>query len=75
MVLESIVHLPALRHRAIGTHADECVPVFLDLHWLRGGPAAKAKRRCVFCSYGSVPCPPVQAERSGPTAAPRCCAG
>src|SRR5262245_36089098 len=20
---------------------------------------------CVFCSYGSVPCPPMQAERSG----------
>ena len=20
---------------------------------------------CVFCSYGSVPCPPVQAERAG----------
>jgi hypothetical protein len=20
---------------------------------------------CVFCSYGSVPCPPIQAERAG----------
>jgi hypothetical protein len=20
---------------------------------------------CMFCSYGSVPCPPIQAERSG----------
>jgi hypothetical protein len=20
---------------------------------------------CVFCSYGSVPCPPIQAERDG----------
>jgi hypothetical protein len=27
---------------------------------------------CVFCSYGSVPCPPVQAERSGQGAA-SCC--
>ena len=26
---------------------------------------------CVFCSYGSVPCPPVQAERSGEADA--CC--
>jgi len=24
---------------------------------------------CVFCSYGSVPCPPKQAERSGDIAA------
>jgi hypothetical protein len=25
----------------------------------------KAGDCCVFCSYGSVPCPPIQAERSG----------
>jgi hypothetical protein len=25
----------------------------------------KAGDCCVFCSYGSVPCPPMQAERSG----------
>jgi hypothetical protein len=30
---------------------------------------------CVFCSYGSVPCPPVQAERSGERGAVSCCAG
>lgn len=29
---------------------------------------------CVFCSYGSVPCPPVQADRAGTrTASGRCC--
>lgn len=27
---------------------------------------------CVFCSYGSVPCPPIQAERAG-IAAATCC--
>jgi hypothetical protein len=30
---------------------------------------------CVFCSYGSVPCPPIQAERSGETGAASCCRG
>ena len=25
----------------------------------------KAGDCCVFCSYGSVPCPPIQIERSG----------
>ena len=30
---------------------------------------------CVFCSYGSVPCPPIQAERMGEVGAASCCAG
>ena len=25
----------------------------------------KADDCCVFCSYGSMPCPPIQAKRSG----------
>src|SRR5579863_9700435 len=31
--------------------------------------------RCVFCSYGSIPCPPVQAERGGKAGATSCCRG
>jgi hypothetical protein len=30
---------------------------------------------CVFCTYGSVPCPPIQAERLGKSGAASCCAG
>ncbi|MGE0294263.1 MAG: GDCCVxC domain-containing (seleno)protein [Hyphomonadaceae bacterium] len=33
----------------------------------------KAGDCCVFCSYGSVPCPPVRLERQGADA--RCCSG
>jgi hypothetical protein len=29
----------------------------------------------VFCSYGSVPCPPIQALRSGRSASTCCAAG
>jgi len=29
---------------------------------------------CVFCSYGSVPCPPIQAQRSGAAGTTSCCA-
>jgi hypothetical protein len=29
---------------------------------------------CVFCSYGSVLCPPIQAERTGVGDAGSCCA-
>jgi hypothetical protein len=28
---------------------------------------------CVFCSYGSVPCPPVQIARTGGDVADACC--
>jgi rubredoxin len=27
---------------------------------------------CVFCSYGSLPCPPIQAERSGEVGTASC---
>jgi len=30
---------------------------------------------CVFCSYGSVPCPPIQARLSSATGPASCCAG
>ncbi len=29
---------------------------------------------CVFCSYGSMPCPPIQAERTGEPDTAACCA-
>jgi hypothetical protein len=28
---------------------------------------------CVFCSYGSVPCPSIQAERNGEPGTASCC--
>src|ERR1700704_185492 len=36
---------------------------------------AKPGDCCVFCSFGSVPCPPVQAERSGEHGSAACCPG
>ncbi|MCI0468373.1 MAG: hypothetical protein L0Y57_15455 [Beijerinckiaceae bacterium] len=30
---------------------------------------------CVFCSYGSVPCPPVQAKHSADAGNGSCCGG
>jgi len=30
---------------------------------------------CVFCSYGTVPCPPIQAQRSGETGGTCYCSG
>lgn len=33
----------------------------------------KAGQCCVFCSYGSVPCPPMQMARAGGDAGATCC--
>jgi hypothetical protein len=33
----------------------------------------KAGDCCVFCSYGSVPCPPIQVDRAGGASATGCC--
>ena len=30
---------------------------------------------CVFCSFGSISCPPTQEKRSGETGPASCCAG
>jgi hypothetical protein len=30
---------------------------------------------CVFCSWGSIPCPPIQTQRSGEARVPPGCAG
>jgi hypothetical protein len=35
----------------------------------------KAGDCCVFCSYGSVPCPPIQAKHSGEGGAAGCYRG
>jgi hypothetical protein len=32
----------------------------------------KAGDCCVFCSHGSVPCPPIQAERAGTAGSSSC---
>ncbi|WP_088694852.1 MULTISPECIES: GDCCVxC domain-containing (seleno)protein [unclassified Rhizobium] len=64
----SILTCPLCGHRSVETMpVDACVWV----HECRGcGATLKPKQGdcCIFCSYGSVPCPPIQARM-----APRCC--
>jgi hypothetical protein len=58
MILESVITCP---HCA--TAKSETMPIDACGAMLRPKPGDC----CVFCSYGSVPCPPIQAERSGGT--------
>lgn len=55
---------PACGHVAVETMpADACI-YFYDCRGCRTVLRPKAGDCCVFCSYGSVPCPPLQAAQA-----------
>jgi hypothetical protein len=68
MRLESTLTCPHCGHaETLSMPQDACVVVY-DCPSCRARLTPKPNDCCVFCSYGDVPCPPVQAEG-------RCCAG
>jgi len=74
MILESVITCPHC-----GTAKSEIMPIdscryLYDCTGCGGRLWAKAGDCCVFCSYGTAPCPPIQAARAGETAA-SCCTG
>jgi hypothetical protein len=61
MITESVITCPAC-----GTAKSETMPTDACLYFYEctgGGTLLRPKRGdcCVFCTYGSVPCPPIQA--------------
>lgn len=75
MIIESVITCPHC-----GTTSAETMPTdACQFYYLCTGCGVKLRPEpgdcCVFCSYGSVPCPPVQAERAGSTGVASCCAG
>jgi hypothetical protein len=67
MIFESLIKCP---HCA--TQKTEKMPTdACRIFYVCTGCGAKLKPKpgdcCVFCSFGSVPCPPIQAARSGET--------
>ena len=74
MILESLITCPHC-----GTAKTESMPTdACQFFYECSGCGAKLRPKpgdcCVFCSYGSVPCPPIQAERLGERCAANCCA-
>jgi hypothetical protein len=67
LVLESTLTCPRCGHASVETMPiDAC----LYFHTCRGcGERLKPEPGdcCVFCSYGSVPCPPARAQRGSCT--------
>jgi predicted SprT family Zn-dependent metalloprotease len=72
MILESVITCP---HCA--TAKAEAMPVDACRYFYNCtgcGQRLRPKRGdcCVFCSYGTVPCPPIQAQRAGEPGAASC---
>ncbi|MFL5577437.1 MAG: GDCCVxC domain-containing (seleno)protein [Gemmatimonadaceae bacterium] len=67
MTLTSVLTCPICRHaEALAMPADACL-FFHECAACHTRLRPKAGDCCVFCSYGSAPCPPVQADGG------RCC--
>jgi transcription elongation factor Elf1 len=64
--LQSTITCPACGHAAVETMPTDACQYVYDCG--RCGARLKPKTGdcCVFCSYGSVPCPPKQQERPDP---------
>lgn len=73
MILQSVIICPSCGTAKPETMQTDSCRILYECTGCGATLRPKAGDCCVFCSYGSVPCPPVQAERSGE--APACCAG
>jgi transcription elongation factor Elf1 len=73
VVLESVITCPHCGHTRIETMPTDACQYFYDCKGCGALLKPKVGDCCVFCSYGSEPCPPIQRERSG-SAGATCCA-
>jgi hypothetical protein len=71
--LRSTVACPVCGHQAAETMPTDSCQYFYECKGCGALLKPKAGDCCIFCSFGSVPCPPVQTERTGEQAAPSCC--
>jgi hypothetical protein len=74
MILQSIIRCPHCATKKLELMPADACQFFYKCTGCGAMLRPKQGDCCVFCSYGSVPCPPIQAERSDETGA-SCCAG
>lgn len=70
-ILESTVTCPHCGHREAETMPTDACLFFYDCKNCGAHLQPKRGDCCVFCSYGTVPCPPIQTGGGTST----CCAG
>ncbi len=68
VILQSILTCPACGHADVETMPTDACQFFYECTGCKAVLRPRAGDCCVFCSYGSVKCPPIQLKRS-------CCRG
>ena len=63
IVLESTLTCPACGTPSVEDMPEDACIYFWHCPHCRARLKPKRGDCCVFCSYGDVPCPPIQAER------------
>jgi hypothetical protein len=73
IALQSTITCPRCRFAKVETMPTDACQFFYECENCRALLRPKEGDCCVFCSYGSMPCPPIQADRTGDGAASGCC--
>ena len=71
--LRSTLTCPRCGHQAAETMPTDACQFFYDCRGCGGVLRPLEGDCCVFCSYGTVPCPPIQEARAGGEDAPGGC--
>ncbi|WP_081784666.1 GDCCVxC domain-containing (seleno)protein [Nitratireductor aquibiodomus] len=61
----STITCPVCGHRATETMPTDACQYFYECNSCGNTIKPRAGDCCVFCSYGDVPCPPVQSSENG----------
>jgi hypothetical protein len=74
MELQSTITCPQCGHQQVETMPTDACQFFYDCKHCAAMLRPHPGDCCVFCSFGSVPCPPIQQAREGDAATEPCCA-
>jgi hypothetical protein len=75
MILQSVITCPNCATAKTETMPTDACQFFYTCSGCGASLRPKQVDCCVFCSYGSVPCPPIQAECSSEDDAASWCVG
>ena len=73
VVLESVLTCPDCGHVKLETMPVDACQWFYECEQCHGVLKPLAGDCCVYCSYGSVPCPPIQTAGGKPGKSSDCC--